>query len=351
MNKENSTMLYLNCSNFKIRKNNKIKNIINLGEMHGFSPEFKLDPFIDKKTCFYCENEKLFFKKYVDRPYFNYAMKMLVLLQNFDLDVSDKTIDNLINLSSYFSYYYKKHNYEFSDDYDKELIKNSKPYNELWHYCPCDYRHHIFNKYLLNISILIKEYLFSKNIYVDKNFDKVNIYMHLNSINLNLIYLETFENFVEYCKSNFKDHLDEEIIYKRIYYTLLKYYNEDYYKIIDNCNIVNINNYFNKYNITDIIIDFFNISTWFHYENDLKRYPIIIKFIEYLYTIYFPNNLIIFGFPEECIILIYDIIVYIKFLKNLEKYDYHVIYSGAAHQTFFNEFITFCNINNYITNV
>ena len=50
-------------------------------------------------------------------------------------------------------------------------------------------------------------------------------------------------------------------------------------------------------------------------------------------------------------ILIYDIIVYIKFLKKLEKYDYHVIYSGAAHQSFFNEFITFCKINKYIKEV
>jgi len=50
-------------------------------------------------------------------------------------------------------------------------------------------------------------------------------------------------------------------------------------------------------------------------------------------------------------ILIYDIIVYIKFLKNLEKYDYHVIYSGAAHQSFFNEFITFLKINRYIDHI
>ena len=51
--------------------------------------------------------------------------------------------------------------------------------------------------------------------------------------------------------------------------------------------------------------------------------------------------------PSSCILLLYDINVYIKLCKNFDKYKYHIIYNGSTHTQIFNEFMMFLKIYNY----
>jgi len=253
------------------------------------------------------------------------------------------------NLLNYFSYYYKKHNYEFISDYDKEIITNCKPYNELWKFCPCDYRFILLyrnNKYFYCMFKLIKYYLLLNHSCMNKN--KINNCLNkLKNEDLNIKIPETLEDFKKEYLIFFSDYLNNDEIYYKIYNIFKKYYNEKYFNIITDINIKSINKYFSKFKINQIIIDFFNILTWFYYEKDLDKFIVIKKFIKYIYNIYFKNNLLIFNIPYECILIIYDIILYINIFKNIDKYKYHIIYNGNAHLKLFNEFMLFLKLNNY----
>ena len=277
---------------------------------------------------------------------------MKFFYQKFPIFYSGKEIycdfgyDNFYNLRLNFSYYYKKNNYKFSNEKDKEIIKNSKPYNKLWGYCPCDLRKNSFCKYFRCLTYLIKYYIIINLDIYKSNYYKKLFKKHFKNFNFQIELPKTFKKFKQvYIEQQSKitnDYPeDNDKLYLKIYKIIKKYFNEDYFNIVKNKNNKNVKRYFSKFNITDMIIDLFNVYTYFYYEKDLQLFYVIYQFIDYLFKVNYKSNLMFIKSNYWLIVPIYDLVLYINLLKNLQKYDYHVIYNGSNHTRLFDIFILF----------
>ncbi len=345
--------LFLDCNNYRlIDKNNKIINIINFGEAHGLDSKLDIMKFKDLKSCFYVEEPMRLFKKYYNYPVFikHGSKKDIEYRKKSNMSIfNSKGYHNIYHLKKYFAYYYKKNKYIFEDKDDQKLVNESNPYNKLWEYCPCDYRDGIgylqYCCYLLEIILLYYlryTNIFNKDFIKNNQFDK---YLKLSGYNIKYfkeyINPKSFEEFEQFHKKYQDKHppYNKQIL-QEIYKLLKKYFNTNYYKFINNFNENNLNEYFKNINITQMSIDLFNIQTYFYYIDDLKKYKCIYEFINYYYNYYvkiYKDILNYYIQPISC----YDIILYINLHKNLNKYDYHVIYNGDQHRFIFSIYIDF----------
>ncbi len=377
----------LNTNVYRFNINDRIIHIVNYGEIHYQAPKLDLSVYEDKKTCFYLEYPFRIFNKRVDFIYFSNLnpKKKSSLVKTCCLQSKTKVTttklspkerlhkkikpyDNRYHISKHFGKWYLNKGYIFNDDTtipldlkdkmksDLTIATKYESYNELWDLCPCDYRHKcnsIFGIITDLINILQHYYLYILK-YNDGSHTLVDFkqYMFINydipSIEIFLTKIpKTFEEFFSPIKSDpdyFKVYdllpiteKTENDQYKRIYEILVKYVNNDKYQnIIENPSIDNIMNYFKDMDLTQLTIDIFNVNTCFYYEEDLKKYPDIIEFINMFYSLY--HKTILFG---PCNITSYDIILLINLNKNIEKYDYHVIYNGLFHCELFKYYMLF----------
>ena len=350
----------LNYSNHRIFNKSKIINIINIGEYHNISPKLNLDLFKDKKTCFYVETTNYIFNKNFNNSLFfdkiQYYNKLYKDYNNFS---------NITFLNNIFSFYYKQNQYKFINSYDKEIINNSKRFNKLWNFIPCDYRHiKYIDKYFYCIMCLFYYYILLKNKVIlifndDIEQEKINIFNYIKEKITSYKILTTLEeiknefNVIDKYHMNTKNSIDYEIpnindeVINKIYKVITKYYNEDYFKIINDFTDENIANYFNKINKDEFMIDMFNLRTYFYFEDKLNKYSCIKRFLDYYcnYYLIYNLNLLKLNYQDMIMLLcpIYDIGLYINFCDNFQNYDYNVIYSGDAHRELFDIFIKFLN--------
>lgn len=123
-------------------------------------------------------------------------------------------------------------------------------------------------------------------------------------------------------------------IINKIYQVITKYYNEDYFKIIDDFTDENLVNYFDLMDKGEFMIDMFNLRTYFYFEDKLNKYDCIKQFLNYYCNYYFKDNLNLLDTFRPFIIMllcpIYDIGLYVNFCDNFQNYDYNVIYSGGG---------------------
>jgi len=360
-----------------IDSNNKDKkiNIINIGELHFTSPKFDIDYFKDKKTCFYVELPNYIFKtqKYYRNVYFNNSTKYF---NNFRLFFEN------------FAYYFKLNNYKFEDKEIQNITDNSKKYNKNWKFCPCDHRFiKRYPKYY-SVLLLLKFYLYNNdilhNLFKNNEFYKTminNLFIlaksyttelfnsdkkiTLNNNDIKNDYLKLKDMFNSYYEC---PNITNDLIIKIKRLIKKYYYNENYVKLCKNFTIENLNLYFKNMDISEIIIDMFNLNTYFYYEDKLNKYKCIKSFLNYYFNYYFFNNIIKevnyqvmlknsnfytkpidYGMYDILLSfsLVYDIGLYIQFCDNYDKYDYNVIYSGMTHKELFDIFINFLNEDNY----
>jgi len=352
----------LNTNIYRFNINDRIIHIVNYSEIHYQAPKLDLSVYEDKKTCFYLEYPFRIFNKRIEFIYFSNLNP-----KEERLHKKIKPYDNRYHIAKHFGKWYLNKGYIFNDDStipldlkdkmksDLTIATKYDTYNELWDLCPCDYRHKcnsIFGIITDLISILQHYYIYiltyndGKHTFVD-----FKQYMFINYDTTLEIFLteipKTFEEFINPIKSDpdyFKvyDYLPiteetEKNQYKRIYEILVKYVNNDKYQnIIKNPSIYNIMNYFKDIDLTQLTIDIFNVNTCFYFEQDLKKYPDIIEFINMFHNLYYKT--ILFG---PCNITSYDIILFINLNKNIEKYDYHVIYNGLFHCELFKYYMLF----------
>ena len=349
----------LNYSNYRMYNKTKIINIINIGEYHYKTPELNLDLFKDKKTCFYVETRNYIFNKK-----FTYS---LFQDDNEYEENGIKHFTNINRLNNIFSYYYKQNSYDFETDYDKTIITSSKPYNKLWSFIPCDYRYiKYIDDYFYCIMSLYYYYILIINNVIKSNKDYMEIrqetFEHIKEV-VNSYHISTtleeikneFNNIDKYKMiTNFlhpeEDYENPNInidTINKIYQVINKYYNEDYFKIIDNFTDENVVNYFDLMDKGEFMIDMFNLRTYFYFEEKLNKYSCIKRFLNYYCNYYLKDNLnLLDTFMPYMIMLlcpIYDIGLYVNFCDNFQKYDYNVIYSGDAHRELFDIFIKFLN--------
>ena len=349
----------LNYSNHRIYNKSKIINIINIGEYHYKTPELNLDLFKDKKTCFYVETRNYIFNKK-----FTYSL----FQDNNEYEYEGvKLFTNINRLNNIFSYYYKQNNYEFIDDYDKTIITNSKPFNTLWSFIPCDYRYikyiddyfycimSLYYYYILIINNVIKSNKNYKDLRKDA-FERIKEIINSYHISTTLEEIKTeFNNIIKYKMiTNFLNsqndyeipNINEDVINK-IYQVITKYYNENYFKIIDDFTDENIINYFDLIYKGEFMIDIFNLRTYFYFEDKLNKYSCIKRFLDYYCNYHLKDNLDLLDtfrpFMTMLLCPIYDIGLYVNFCDNFQNYDYNVIYSGDAHRELFDIFIKFLN--------
>ena len=349
----------LNYSNHRIYNKSKIINIINIGEYHYKTPELNLDLFKDKKTCFYVETYNYIFNKK-----FNYSLFQDDNEYEYE---GFKHFTNINRLNNIFSYYYKQNNYEFIDEYDKKIINNSNPFNKLWNFLPCDYRYikyiddyfycimSLYYYYILIINNVIK---YNKN-YIEKRKDAFeHIKEVINSYHISTTLEEIkheFNNIDKYkmitdflhIKDCYEIPIINDNIIIKIHQTIKKYYNEDYFRIIEDFSDENIIKYFDLINKGEFMIDMFNLRTYFYFEDKLNKYDCIKQFLNYYCNYYLKDklNLLDTFMPYMITLLcpIYDIGLYINFCDNFQNYDYNVIYSGDVHRELFDIFIKFLN--------
>ena len=163
-------------------------------------------------------------------------------------------------------------------------------------------------------------------------------------------------------------NINDDIVMKYIQ-VLQKYYNEDYDKLSKNITNENINLYFKNIDISKLIIDLFNMYTYFYFEDKLKKYSCIKHFLDYYFNYYYINtllrnminnqkiveNILYYNLEKDLIddltifSLVYDIGLYLNFCENFENYDYNVIYSGNFHKELFDIFIKFVSENDRYT--
>ncbi len=340
--------------------NQKIINVINIGETHYHTSKFNINNFKNKKTCFYVEirnfcNSKednslhYFFKKPYDNSYYN----------NFRLFFKK------------FAYYYKTNNYIIKDDELQDIInKSDKYYDNNWEFIPCDYRSNmLFPKYYTGLFPLLLYYLFNNKTLHDFYDNNVDYKEHLNRLyntcktvsqdweDLHLSFsFNDIKNDFNNMKAFSKDYdylkiVNDDIINK-FKIILEKYYNDENYKnLINNFSDENINLFFNNIDIPEFIIDMYNLYTYFKFEDKLNKYSCIKNFLRYYYKIYYLHDIskkYIMSKSRQYqygvnyrINLIYDITIYINFCDNFEKYDYNVIYSGDYHRELFDLFLYF----------
>jgi len=345
--------LFLDCNNYKlIDKNNNIINIINFGEAHGLDPKFDINIFNNLKTCFYVETPIRLFKKHFTYPFFvkHGSKKDIKYRKKAGMDIwNSKGYNNVYYIKKYFSYYYKNNNYTFEDKDDQRIINESKPFNKLWGYYPCDYRDGVaYYQYQCELLNMILDYYLTSKNELNKDFIQnnpfntyINYYGYDNIDKFKIIIPKTLEEFEQEHKNdkdtNYNPPYNKEIL-EEIYKLLKKYFNINYYKFINSQNSDNLNEYFKNIDIAQMSIDLFNIQTYLYYKDDVKKYNCIYEFINYYYNSYLKVCKNYFNYKP---IWIYDIILYINLHKNLNKYDYHVIYNGSAHTFLFSMYIDF----------
>ena len=338
----------INTSSYRLVKNNKCYDIINYGEIHGFDSKINFNIFKDNKTCFYTETFINSYQKNYMYEYFikSNSKKHLKEAENFNnsIGVRPKTgYNNLYHLQKYFAYFYKKNGFNFLNEQDKKIVEKSKPYNKLWNYFPCDCREnydksfHTMNSLLYTI---LTYYVFKKMEY-PKSFDyfinnkdnerfKIDDFKQYTKINIKPENLKNYYNALKE-KFNLYTFKNDEMFVK-ISDVYKKYFNKDYDNFINDNSDENLNNYFKNINLTEMMLDLFNVQTYFYYENILIKYKSITDFL---------NNYFEFGYKtsHKGIITFYDILLYINLNNNLEKAEYHVIYNGDFHRQLFNMYI------------
>ena len=397
----NKPYLLLNTNIYRFKINNRIIHIINYGERHYQAPKLDLSIYKNKKTCFYLEYPMRIFNKQIDFMYFNnlnpktkklptktYYLRSLSknksrlnskfnsistprpkqrLHKKFSKNNSTKITpyDNRYHIAKYFGKWYLDNGYKFDDDStipedlkdcmksDLTIASKHKKYNKLWDLCPCDYRSNVFfYSFTGLISILQQYYLYILKSINSKNFCcSFRKYMFINfDVFMEEFITETpntFEGFINPIKEEFErykkydvlplNEITEQNQYKRIFGILDKYMNnENYQKIIKDPSTENITNYFKGLDLAQLTIDIFNVNTCFYFEEDLKKYPDIIEFIKFYYHQF--EKSILYG---PCDITSYDIILFINLNKNIEKYNYHVIYNGLFHFELFKYYMLF----------
>ena len=391
----NNPYLLLNTNIYRFKINDKIIHIINYGELHSQAPKLDISIYKNLKTCFYLEYPMRIFNKNVDYIYFKnlnpkkkqkpvktYYLRSLTKNKSksnltkltpkqrlHKKSSKNKPYDNRYHLAKYFGKWYLDHGYKFEDDTtipldlkdvmksDLSIASKHKTYNKLWDLCPCDYRSNVFfGQFTELISILQHYYLYLLK-YNDGEHNLVNFKQFMFE-NYNVFIEEfitkipdTFEKFINPIIELSESYKKYDILpfnettlsnqYKRIFEILTKYMsNEKYQKIISYPSIENIIDYFKDIDLTQLTIDMFNVNTCFYFEEDLKKYPNIIEFIKLFYSQF--KKSILFG---PCNISIYDIILFINLNKNIEQYNYHVIYNGVFHFELFKYYMIFFEQN------
>ena len=380
---EDKTYLVLNTNIYRFKVNNKLIHIINYGERHYQAPKLDFSIYKNKKTCFYLEYPMRIFNKNIDFIYFknlNPKKKQLPIktyyLRNKSKNktrskqrLHKQSYDNRYHLAKYFGKWYLDHDYKFMDDTTipqdlKDIMKSDlsialkyKKYNKLWDLCPCDYRSNVFFGQYTDLITYLQHYYLCLLKYNDGKhhldnfkkfmFDNYDVFIE----ELITKIPDTFEDFINPIKEVYETYKKCNIIfdilqfnettlsnqYKKIFEILTKYMsNEKYQKIVSKPSIENIINYFKDINLTQLTIDMFNVNTCFYFEEDLKKYPDIIEFMNFYYNQF--EKSILFG-PSN--ITIYDIILFINLNKNIEKYNYHVIYNGVFHFELFKYYMLF----------
>ena len=392
---ENKPYLLLNTNIYRFKINNRLIHIINYGERHYQALKLDLSIYKNLKTCFYLEYPMRIFNKHVDFVYFKnlnpktkklpsktYYLRSLPKnklglnsrLNSISTPIPKQRLhkkslkltpyDNRYHLAKYFGKWYLDHGYKFDDDTtipedlkdcmksDLTIASKHKKYNKLWDLCPCDYRSHIFFGVFTELISILQHYYLYLLKYNDGKHDLVNfrMYMFENYDAFMEEFItkipETFEGFIIPLKEEVERYKIYDILplneetedqYKKIYDILDKYINnENYQNIISKPSIENITIYFKGLDLAQLTIDIFNVNTCFYFEEDLKKYPDIIEFIKFYYKQF--KNSILFG---PCNITSYDIILFISLNKNIEKYNYHVIYNGNFHFELFKYYMLF----------
>jgi len=387
----NKPYLLLNTNIYRFKINNRLIHIINYGERHYQAPKLDLSIYKNRKTCFYLEYPMRIFNKNVDFIYFDnlnpkkkqYLPKTYYLRSlsknkssfNSRLNSSPKqrlhkkstkivSYDNRYHLAKYFGKWFLDNGYKFDDDSiipkdlkdvmksDLTVASKHKKYNKLWDLCPCDYRNNVFFfSFTGLISILQQYYLYLLKSINSKNLCSFRKYMFINFDVFMEEFItkipETFESFINPIKEEFERYKKYDVLplneeteqnqYKKIFSILNKYMNnEKYQNIIKDPSTENIVDYFKGLDLAQLTIDIFNVNTCFYFEEDLKKYPDIIEFIKFFYHQF--EKSILFG---PCDITSYDIILFINLNKNIEKYNYHVIYNGNFHFELFKYYMLF----------
>lgn len=351
-------------NNYRIynKKNKKTYDINVYGEYHKQTKKINLiDKYLKlpkEKTIFYCENPFSFYdKKYKYYPYFREIDNTKYGFTDFNK--CNGYFDNLIYFRKYFAYYYKKNNYVFKSKYDINYINNSKPYPKYLTYKPLDFRDGKCGNFgvLDTIDNLILYYFYKNNIIIKyqssfktfyKEFfgNKVNNYIQTLINNCNLKY----EDLLLYYNTYFKEYIKvDDNILRKIFLTRKKYYNKELLNFCNNMTDNNFNKYMNSINLTNLIIDQFNTSTFFLFSNDIDN--TIKSFYNYFINSFLINTNefdLIFGL---FVCSLFDIMIFINFNKDFGKYDNYVIYCGDDHRKiynlYFNHYVNYINYNKY----
>lgn len=302
----------------------------------------------NNKTIFYVQNSFSFYdKKYKSYKYFK--------------DLNNNTF---IYFKKYFAYYYKYNNYTFRYKYDNNIINNSKPYPKYLTYKPLDFNDQTYFITFIDLIPLIIYYHLKNNInYTDKLtfqtfYDKYYNYFKYYygslddymSLLINLYNTSSYNDIILYYNNYYKDYIkvDNKIL-KKIYLINRKYYNENLLNFCYDINDENFYKYINSINLIDLIIDQFNISTFFIYNNKINNN--IISFYKYFinYLNYINDFNLIFQYILSSL---FDIMCFINFNDDFEKYNNYVFYvhNNFHHiifELYLNHFINIINNNKY----
>lgn len=243
-------------------------------------------------------------------------------------------IHNTYNVSKYFCHWYVENGYKFNENESLDILRNTPRHNKHQDFVPLMID--CYNCVSDLIQLICTYYDVKQN---NKKFNPDDMFASAQK--------EIIEEFMNYCDIEYDEYkkiLEKDNMHNKHkrFNIVKKYCNKELKELFTNITFDNLEMWINSINFNEFIIDSFNETTDFKYEDKIDNS--IFKWIDYIVEYYHHlSNKMSWGYEHRR-----DVYLYMKIIENLDKHDYHVCYLDDVQLELFKKFLQiYCEDNNY----